>query len=281
MKKKLYFIAIFLIVISSISLYAQTASINNVFLQTGAHIGNQYGLLYKIDFTVTGLKEIPSRVKIVLKNNQGIDIFSTVQGFTPIYSSCRYAEYVLFIPYDCIYERCHNITGNFTSVIIIQEKKGYITYQTLAYKNYSPDIFLYVAECVSCLNHKGVCYYCRGKGKILISYLMPATHCPHCWGNGKCHNCNGKTYEVSCWKTTEQPIVPPVGRGNFNNHQQYNDRQPYDDRKIQCPTCNGTGRCSICNGRGEKQYNGIYYDCEMCHGTGHCYGKCAGRGYFY
>ena len=44
-----------------------------------------------------------------------------------------------------------------------------------------------------------------------------------------------------------------------------------------CPTCHGTGRCTICAGRGYRIYNSRYIDCTMCNGGGACYG-CHGRG---
>lgn len=43
-----------------------------------------------------------------------------------------------------------------------------------------------------------------------------------------------------------------------------------------CPTCHGTGRCTICAGRGYRISNGSYIECTMCRGGGACYG-CNGR----
>lgn len=43
-----------------------------------------------------------------------------------------------------------------------------------------------------------------------------------------------------------------------------------------CPTCHGTGRCTICAGRGYRISNGSHIECTMCSGGGTCYG-CHGR----
>ena len=38
-----------------------------------------------------------------------------------------------------------------------------------------------------------------------------------------------------------------------------------------CPNCHGTGRCTMCAGRGEWRGNdGKYFDCSICHGGGQC-----------
>lgn len=251
-------------------------------LQTGIKKDNQYGILSKLDFTVTGLKGITGRIEIVLKNNQGKICFLTGRKFTPIYESSQYSDYKFFVPYDDLYKELHNFLGTLTlSVIIRKETDSKI----IAYKDYSPNIYLNLLECTICLTNKGVCSFCSGTGKIVINYYMPPIICTSCYGSGACVYCNGKGYSISCCKVTELPVTPNIniGNGNFNNYnyREPDDRRQYNDGKITCPTCHGTGRCSFCGGRGEKLYNGLYYECEMCHGTGHCYGKCAGRGYFY
>lgn len=279
MRKFVFLISAFWIMITNMPSYAQTAVIQNFFLQTGVKKGNQNGILSKFDFTVTGLKGITGRIGIVLKNNQGKIHFLTEQEFTPIYDSSQYSDYEIFVSYDDLYKKLHNFLGTLTLSIIIRKKTDS---KTIAYKDYSSDIFLNLLKCTICLANKGVCSFCSGTGKIVISYYMPPTMCTSCCGSGVCVYCNGKGYTISCCKVTELPVTPNIniGDGNFN-YKERDHKQQYDDGKITCPTCHGSGRCSFCGGRGEKLYNGLYYECEMCHGTGHCYGRCAGRGYFY
>lgn len=47
-----------------------------------------------------------------------------------------------------------------------------------------------------------------------------------------------------------------------------------------CKGCNGTGRCSMCKGKGwyKNSHNGKIYDCPACHKTGECK-VCYGKGY--
>lgn len=39
-----------------------------------------------------------------------------------------------------------------------------------------------------------------------------------------------------------------------------------------CPSCNGTGYCTMCKGRGiyQNTYDGKWYNCPSCGGTGRC-----------
>ena len=66
----------------------------------------------------------------------------------------------------------------------------------------------------------------------------------------------------------------PMMNRNFNNSNQSNSTKDYGA----CPNCHGTGRCTMCAGRGEwKDNNGIYHDCSICHGGGQC-PSCHGSG---
>ncbi len=49
----------------------------------------------------------------------------------------------------------------------------------------------------------------------------------------------------------------------------------YDRHKATCAGCSGTGKCSLCNGRG---YNDRLYKCSRCNGSGTCQ-SCYGNGY--
>lgn len=69
---------------------------------------------------------------------------------------------------------------------------------------------------------------------------------------------------------------------NSNHNNSHGNSGNYlDNSKIRCAGCNGTGRCSLCAGRGEKRHSdGTAYDCDYCSGTGSCK-ICGGRGYTY
>lgn len=69
--------------------------------------------------------------------------------------------------------------------------------------------------------------------------------------------------------------------GGFSNGGNYNNGGSSGGSRSDgytCPTCHGSGRCTMCAGRGEwRDSNGRLHDCSMCHGGGACYG-CHGKG---
>ena len=63
----------------------------------------------------------------------------------------------------------------------------------------------------------------------------------------------------------------------INNNSNNSDNSNTRDYGA-CPNCHGTGRCTMCAGRGAwKGNDGTYYDCRMCHGGGQC-PSCHGSG---
>ena len=66
------------------------------------------------------------------------------------------------------------------------------------------------------------------------------------------------------------------GSSSFSGGGTFNGNHSSSSNEYTCPTCHGTGRCTMCAGRGEYWYNGNHYDCSMCHGGGACYG-CHGK----
>lgn len=74
---------------------------------------------------------------------------------------------------------------------------------------------------------------------------------------------------------SSQVYSSPNNNGYDYNNSNNSNRRTIDDS---CPNCHGTGRCSMCAGRGEWQgSNGKYYDCDVCHGGGRC-PSCHGSG---
>lgn len=61
----------------------------------------------------------------------------------------------------------------------------------------------------------------------------------------------------------------------------------WDDDKEECPSCDGSGKCSSCHSTGKDLFDDIcnslnpFYqtdaDCNDCHGTGTCQ-RCNGDG---
>ncbi|MBR1683309.1 MAG: hypothetical protein IJ700_08180 [Bacteroidaceae bacterium] len=75
--------------------------------------------------------------------------------------------------------------------------------------------------------HTRSCYTCGRDGKCRGKY--------HCHGTGVCNWCNGQGFT----------IVP--------------ETKKYDNDKITCVNCNGSGKCTFCKGTGK---------CSRCKGTG-------------
>lgn len=71
--------------------------------------------------------------------------------------------------------------------------------------------------------------------------------------------------------------TPNVGGGGLSGGYSDGHSSSSGSSSYTCPTCHGTGRCTICAGRGYRIYNSRYIDCTMCNGGGACYG-CHGRG---
>lgn len=95
----------------------------------------------------------------------------------------------------------------------------------------------------------------------------------------KCNACNGDGYvDVN----TAIEIIEAQKTIDRITNSQGTHQQPVDvDNR--CRSCWGSGNCSMCGGRGEKNYEvsfGEYIteDCEYCHGSGKCQ-TCYGRGY--
>lgn len=78
----------------------------------------------------------------------------------------------------------------------------------------------------------------------------------------------------------EQPYIPtntPVAMPG-NTQSSYQSTQTVTHRP--CSGCGGSGRCSVCNGRGYRKniYTGSDEPCPWCNGTGQCK-VCHGKGH--
>lgn len=66
-------------------------------------------------------------------------------------------------------------------------------------------------------------------------------------------------------------VAPSSGYSSGDNSS---NSSGYVSKRATCAGCNGTGKCSLCSGRG---YNDRGYKCSRCHGLGTCR-SCAGVG---
>lgn len=112
-----------------------------------------------------------------------------------------------------------------------------------------------------------VCPMCHGSGTYTSmpgDVFAPVVTCP---------NCNGrKVVSVAASEVMQGSSQP-----SYNQMPQQSNKEP-----LACPSCYGSGKCSGCAGRGEKNYSDLYgshrYECSICKGTGLCNG-CHGSGH--
>lgn len=130
----------------------------------------------------------------------------------------------------------------------------------------------------------------------------PEVMCPMCGGTGifsympgdimapkeKCSGCNGTGKMPQSKAAKLQQDINTInnmfgggsgGGGNYNGGSGGGGGRDYTE----CPICHGNGKCSMCAGRGEYRYEGMYgqpggiMDCSQCHGSGRCQ-SCYGSG---
>lgn len=70
-----------------------------------------------------------------------------------------------------------------------------------------------------------------------------------------------------------------------NSRQSRSSSHSQEQNNNRCPLCYGSGKCTMCAGRGEhiyQDYNGYGYraECSDCHGGGRC-SMCYGKGEVY
>lgn len=70
-----------------------------------------------------------------------------------------------------------------------------------------------------------------------------------------------------------------VPYNSIPQQQSFGNNGGMGNDKMECKSCRGSGRCSMCAGRGEHMSNGVRSDCMFCHGSGQC-AVCRGRGKF-
>lgn len=108
---------------------------------------------------------------------------------------------------------------------------------------------------------------------IALSSCPVETKCGYCGGSGVCKMCNGigETTNIlcdTCNGTGKYYITCPVcgGKGKVPTGKCSNCRGTGKNGARACIWCEGSGRCSWCNGKGcSFCYN---ENCYRCHGSG-------------
>lgn len=65
--------------------------------------------------------------------------------------------------------------------------------------------------------------------------------------------------------------------GNYGGGLGNSPSGSHNNRGYRCPSCHGSGKCTMCNGNGWYRFNGGIYDCAGCRQSGRCQ-TCYGRG---
>ena len=121
-------------------------------------------------------------------------------------------------------------------------------------------------------SQKVMCPMCSGRGftEPMPGDIMSANLRQTCTG------CSG-TGLVSQEKFAELSKMMQDVNKMINPSPNPSPTQKYD--KSACWNCNGTGKCSMCNGIGHLQYDdGSWYKCDICHQSGKCT-ACHGTGH--
>lgn len=127
------------------------------------------------------------------------------------------------------------------------------------------------------------CGFCQGSGKNPYN----GQFCGMCFGQGWIKNINAFNKKTSVMLDRDGKPMGGVssatgGSNSSSNGSSSSGRSKSGSQSIYttCRTCNGSGRCTSCNGRGTawKIYGGHDHQlCPSCNGNGRCY-NCHGTG---
>ena len=138
----------------------------------------------------------------------------------------------------------------------------------------------------------GICYelgfgVAVNHGKALNAYTIGAND-----GNFGCKQALKRIRESGYYKEANKQVflqnlkamynanygtTPNIGSGGSFGGYSNGYGSSSGSSSYTCPTCHGTGRCTVCAGRGYRISNNRHIECTMCNGGGACYG-CHGRG---
>lgn len=127
------------------------------------------------------------------------------------------------------------------------------------------------------------CGFCQGGGKNPYN----GQFCGMCFGQGWIININAWNKETSVMLDCDgKPVYVGVGgstthsSGSNNSGSSSGGSSGSGSIYTTCRICNGSGRCTSCNGRGTSLYTYGGSDhtvCSSCHGNGRCF-NCHGTG---
>lgn len=153
-------------------------------------------------------------------------------------------------------------------------------------------ILIYVLFVTGCISRSGgnypagggasnnivVCPMCNGTGIFEFmpgDIMAPRYQCSGCNGSGRVD-----ANTASQILKSKADVDRMFNGGSQGSHGNRNSSRS-DERE--CWNCYGSGKCTMCAGRGERRYEGNYgmpggiMDCSTCNGTGRC-NVCHGRG---
>ena len=138
-------------------------------------------------------------------------------------------------------------------------------------------------KCWDC-HGNGICRHCHGTGHINTG--VEFTNCFICYGTLKCTICYGSGYMTYVTRTVNGVATMYDNRGKVttlgnNNSSTYSSGSSagnnsssagYNSNNINCGICKGSGRCTLCAGKGWKRLNenSPQVDCPDCLGGGQC-----------
>lgn len=132
-----------------------------------------------------------------------------------------------------------------------------------------------------CTEKKVTCPMCNGTGiyagNMGNDIFAPKFPCSACNRTGQVTESDAK--QIIQDMRTVNAMFGDYGDGGYDR----GDTRRNNDYDNSCHSCNGSGKCGQCAGRGEYRYEGGYglsggiTDCAVCKGTGRC-GVCHGRG---
>lgn len=243
----------------SLNAFAQSAVINNKWLEHNVTKDGVKGMIIHVDFNVKNMKGQQGKVLVYFECPKGTGLddtngsLRTTDGkvcvskkFTPSYDNSHYNDFKIFMPIDEIHM-----------------KKGEFTYYC--------DIRIQDLSSRKFLN-----------GETYLSFV--GTSQGESGGNAK------KTNQSQTWREELGYGMFAINQGNPNGVRQRTIWQTCSVCRgsTLCANCHGTRICSLCSGRGGivTAGYGTYIPCSLCgqsgrcsicHGTGKCF--CADSDY--
>lgn len=290
--------------------FAQNAVLNSCYVvhRDKDMEGKKQGMRFHLNLSVNGKKDQKVWCIIEMAYYEGEDMYyfthpkgsfeynghlAVYKQLTATYENSVWKDLQLFLPY----QEFRNSIGELeewrkgiTYCVKVIDTDGKVLFQEWQdSKRIGYYQHIYPLQTCSRCNGRGRCWSCKGLGKV--GHGAYKITCSICGGSGYCNVCNGTGKSKYDWQNdtfysydVKVNNMNPSSSGNSTPI--YYDNTPassggnYTKPDNTCPSCNGTGKCSNCGGRGERrnQYSGEMEDCYICKGRGICT-YCSGRGW--